>query len=99
MTLIVTAILLVLSLFVPAGSASAQSSAEIQELRKSVDALRESQQRVEKELAEIKALLRRSAGAQAPPDDDPKNLVLTLDGHVKGDRAATIALVDFTDYQ
>ena len=81
-----------------APAALAQSSDELQALRKTVDALRESQQRIEKELAEIKALLRaRQAG---PPDDDPKNVVLSLDGDpFKGERAARLVLVDFTDYQ
>jgi hypothetical protein len=94
------AVLLVLWLFVPALPASAQTSAEIQELRRSIDALRESQQRIERELGEIKTLLRSRPAAQAPPpDDEPKNLVLALDGHVKGDNAAKLALIDFTDYQ
>ena len=98
MSYIVTAVLLVLSLLVTP-SASAQSSQEIQELRRSIDALRESQQRIEKELGEIKTLLRSRPAAQAPPDDEPKNLVLSLDGHVKGERSAKLALLDFTDYQ
>lgn len=75
----------------------AQPSEEIQALRKAVDALRESQQRIEKELGEIKSLLRsRQAGA---PDDEPQNVVLTIDGPVKGERSARLVLVDFTDYQ
>jgi hypothetical protein len=53
-----------------APAAFAQTSDELQALRKTVDALRESQQRIEKELAEIKALLR--ARPAAVPDDDPK---------------------------
>jgi len=78
--------------------ALAQSNDEIQALRKDVDALRNSQQRLEKELAEIKALLRtRQAGAA---DDDPKKVVLSIDGEpFKGPQTAKLVLVDFTDYQ
>ncbi|MBI1736328.1 MAG: hypothetical protein HYR51_14240 [Candidatus Rokubacteria bacterium] len=99
MTQVVTVFALALALLAPAAPALAQSSAEIQELRRSIDALRESQQRIERELGEIKTLLRSRPAAQAPPDDEPKNLVLTLDGPVKGDRTAKLALLDFTDYQ
>lgn len=92
--------LAMLAVLVLAGAppALAQSSDELQALRKTVDALRESQQRIERELAEIKALLRaRQAGA---PDDDPKNVVLSLDGDpFKGEGTAKLVLVDFTDYQ
>jgi septal ring factor EnvC (AmiA/AmiB activator) len=84
--------------FAGASSALGQTSDEIQALRKSVDALRDSQQRIEKELAEIKTLLR--ARQAAAPDDDPKNVVLSIDGErFKGERTAKLVLVDFTDYQ
>lgn len=80
--------------------ALAQASDEIQALRKSVDALRESQQRIEKELGEIKALLRARPQAAAPPDDEPKNVVLSIDGDpFKGERTVKLVLVDFTDFQ
>ena len=99
MTHIVVTAVLALVLFTPAGAALGQSSPEIQELRKSIDALRESQQRIERELGEIKTLLRSRPTAQAPPDDEPKNLVLALGSHAKGDGTAKLALLDFTDYQ
>lgn len=80
------------------GPALAQTSDDWPAMRTAVEALRESQQRIEKELAEIKTLLRtRSAGA---PDDDPKSVQLTIgDDPFKGDRAAKLVLVDFTDFQ
>jgi hypothetical protein len=90
---------LALSLLGPAGPAFAQASPEIQELRRAIEALRESQQRIERELGEIKTLLRGRPAAQAPPDEEPKNLVMALDGHVKGATTAKLALFDFTDYQ
>jgi type II secretory pathway pseudopilin PulG len=93
--------LVMLAIILPAGAppALAQTSEEIQALRKTVDALRESQQRIERELAEIKALLIRARQAGAP-DDNPKNVVLSIDGDpFKGERTAKLVLVDFTDYQ
>lgn len=95
---------LALWLLAAPASALAQSSEEIQTLKKAIDTLRENQQRIERELTEIKNLLRArpaAAPAAAPPrPDEPKNLVLSLDGeHVKGDKGAKLVLVDFTDYQ
>lgn len=91
------ALLLVLAtLIVSPSPVLAQPSEEIQALRKAIDALRESQQRIEKDLGEIKSILR---SPQAAPDDEPKNLVLTIDGPTKGERSARLVMVDFTDYQ
>ena len=86
---------LALWLFAAPASAPAQSS---------VDALREDQQRIERDVAEIKNLLRARTAAAAPAapprPDEPKNLVLSLDGdQVKGDKGARLVLVDFSDYQ
>jgi hypothetical protein len=84
--------------------ALAQSSEEFQALKTALDTLRESQRRIESDVAEIKNLLRaRPAAAPvaaAPRPDEPQNLVLSLDSlHVMGDKAARLALVEFTDYQ
>src|SRR5262245_16106619 len=69
-------------IFTAGSPALAQMSDETRALQNAIDALRESQQRIEKELAEIKTLLRgRQAGAPAP-DDDPQNVVLTVKGAV-----------------
>jgi hypothetical protein len=96
----VVAPLLALALLLAAAAppAAAQSTEELRGLRQAIEALRESQQRMERELQEIKTLLRgRQAGA---PEDEPKNVVLSIDGvPVKGERTARLALVDFTDYQ
>lgn len=96
----VVAILAALSVLLVTAApwATAQSSEELRALRQTVESLRESQQRIERELQEIKTLLRaRQAGA---PDDEPRNVVLSIDGDpFKGDRTARLALIDFTDYQ
>ena len=91
---------LALWLLAAPASALAQSSEEFQALKTAVDALRENQQRLERDVAEIKNLLRTRAAAAQAPDDEPKNLVLSIEGlHVKGDTGAKLVLVDFTDYQ
>jgi hypothetical protein len=78
---------------------AAQTTEEIQALRKSIQELRDSQQRIEKELGEIKTLL-RGARAGAPPEDDPKSVELSIAGErFKGQASARLVLVDFTDYQ
>ena len=99
MTRVIPLVVLAIVSLAGALTAPAQTSDEIQALRKSIDALKESQQRIEKELAEIKTLL-RARPAAAAPDDDPKNVVLSIDGEpFKGERTAKLVLVDFTDYQ
>jgi len=75
----------------------AQSTDDIQSLRRAIDALRESQQRMEKDLEEIKTLLR---GRAAPREEDPRGTLLSVAGEPsKGDKNARLVLVEFTDYQ
>lgn len=95
---VLTLVALSLLLVAAARPAMAQSSDDLRALRQAIEALRESQQRMERELQEIKNLLRaRQTGA---PNDEPKNVVLSIEGDpFKGDRMARLALVDFTDYQ
>ena len=65
----------------------------LQDLRKDIDSIK-------KDLQEIKTLLRARPSGDAPPDDSPKNLVLTLEKMaIKGEKSAKLVLVDFTDYQ
>jgi hypothetical protein len=91
---------LALWLLAAPASVLAQSSEEIQALKTAIDALRENQQRIERDVAEIKNLLRARPAAAPSRPDEPKNLVLSLEGeHVKGDKGAKLILVDFTDYQ
>jgi len=96
--LVTAAATLAVLILAVASPAPAQSTEEVQALRKAIEALRESQQRIEKELGEIKTLLR---GRQAAgPEAEPQNVVLTIDGdQFKGEKGATLVLVDFTDYQ
>jgi len=87
----------VLLLAAPAAAQTAEES--LQALRKDVEALKAGQTQVQKDLAEIKDLLRaRAAGAPAPAP--PPDIALSIAGRpVKGDRTAKVVLFDFTDYQ
>ena len=62
-----------------------------------MQSLKEGQAAIQKELQEIKTLLRaRPAAAPA----DPQNVVLSVEGApFKGDKRAKVTLVDFSDYQ
>ena len=78
--------------------ALAQSADDITSLRKDMNALKEGQAALLRELQQIKNLLSASAPAQraaAAPE-----VVLTVgDGPSKGKKDAKITLVEFTDYQ
>jgi len=64
-------------------------------LRKDVDTLKEGQTATQKELQEIKNLLRARPAAGPPAE-----AVVNFEGSpVKGQKDATLTLVDFTDYQ
>lgn len=72
-----------------------QSGDDLKALQKEVEALREGQKRIQRELDAIKNLLR---GRQAPPPFQP--VVLSVgDDPFKGDKNARLTLIDFSDYQ
>ena len=76
-----------------------QATDELKALKEEIKTLRESQTQIQKDLQEIKNLLRqRQAQPQAPPAF--KETVLSIDaGHVKGDNSAKLVLIEFSDYQ
>ncbi len=80
------------------GFAQETSSEGVNDLKEEIEALKEGQKAIQKELQEIKSLLRaRQAPAPAPP---PREFVLDLGGSpFKGDETAKLTLVEFTDYQ
>ncbi len=74
----------------------AQSTEELRALRNELEVLKEGQKAIRKELEEIKNLLR---ARQAPPAE-PQGVVLGVDDTpFKGDRTATLTLIEFSDYQ
>jgi protein-disulfide isomerase len=89
-------------LLAPAGEA--QTPEELQALSKDVEALKAGQAAMQKELEEIKGLLRAARAAPAaparPPGPEKSTAVLSLaGGFVKGEETAKVTLLEFTDYQ
>ena len=74
-----------------------QTSEELKALRKELESLKQGQSAIQKELQEIKTLLR---GRVAAPPPEPQNVVLSVkDDPFKGEKDAKITLVEFSDYQ
>ena len=75
------------------------------DLGKEIEGLKAGQKQMQKDLDEIKTLLRSRPAAPAAPaapgEPDPASIVLNLDSkaHFKGNKDAKVTLVDFTDYQ
>ena len=68
-------------------------------LKKEIEALKEGQQQIRKELAEIKQLLRGQRKAPAP-GPNVKDKIFDIGANpVKGEQTAKLTLVEFTDYQ
>ena len=66
------------------------------DLKKDIEALKEGQKAIQKDLQEIKTLLQRPAGPPPPA----QNVVLDLGKFpFKGERNAKVTLVEFSDYQ
>ena len=72
-------------------------SDDLKALKKEMQSLKEGQAAIQKELQEIKTLLRaRPAAAPA----EPQNIVLNVaDAPFKGEKSAKLTLIDFSDYQ
>jgi t-SNARE complex subunit (syntaxin) len=74
----------------------AQTSGEFQTLLKEIRNLKANQARIQKELREIKGLLQKQRTRPAPF----KPVVVSIaDEPVKGEKNATLTLIDFSDYQ
>jgi protein-disulfide isomerase len=76
--------------------ALAEASDDLSELKKEVEALKQGQLQLQRQLQEINALLRR----RQPSATDVQNVVLPIDGlPSKGSQSAKLILIEFTDYQ
>ncbi len=77
--------------------ALSQSSQELDLLKKEVEALKKEQATIQRELEELRGLLR---GRQASRPSEPQYPLLSIDGApFLGDKNAAITLIEFFDYQ
>jgi protein-disulfide isomerase len=91
------ALMAALAILAAAQPGFAQSSEDLQNLRKEIEALKEGQKTIQSDLQEIKNLLRARPTAAAPPTQEA---VVSVDGApFKGSKTAKVTLVEFTDYQ
>lgn len=82
------------------GFAQETSSEGVNDLKEEIEALKEGQKAIQKELQEIKTLLRARQAPAPAPAAPPREVVLDLGGSpFKGDETAKLTLVEFTDYQ
>lgn len=74
-----------------------QPNEELKAVRKEIESLKEGQAAIQKELREIKTLLRARPAAATV---GLQNVVLSVEGApFKGDKGAKLTLIDFSDYQ
>ena len=96
--LVALAVIVILTLFFT-HRGFGQTAEELKSFREEIKALKEGQTAIQKDLQEIKNLLRtRQAQPQAPPAF--KETVVSIEaGHVKGDKDAKLVMIDFSEYQ
>lgn len=85
----------------PQAALAQRSKGGATSVKQELEALREGQRAMQKELEEIKALLRaRQGGAAAASPALPKDASVSIAGYpFKGDPSARLVLVEFSDYQ
>src|SRR5262245_17593686 len=70
------------------------------DVKSQIEALKQGQQEILKQLDEIKKLIQARPAAAAPSGPNVKDMVFNLGANpVKGESTAKITLVEFTDYQ
>ncbi len=92
------AVIVILTLFF-ANHGFGETSEELKSLREEIKALKEGQTAIQKDLQEIKNILRaRQAQPQAPPPF--KEAMVSIGaGHIKGDKDAKLVMIEFSEYQ
>ena len=92
---VIVGIFLIVFLFTSALFAQQPQPSTTDDLRKEIQALSEAVKAMQKDLQDIKSMLQSRAPA-APPE----NVLLDLGNHpVRGNGAAKLILVEFSDYQ
>jgi protein-disulfide isomerase len=93
--------LLAIALLLTVAPAAAQPGDDLKALRQEIETLKQGQSAIQKDLQDIKELLRsRPSAPLARPPAPPQDLALDLAGApVKGAAAAKITMVEYTDYQ
>lgn len=77
-----------------------QSGDDVAGIKKDIEALKEGQQAIQKDLQEIKTLLTARPPAGAPGVDQAMNALVDVAGEpAKGDANAKLTLVEFSEYQ
>jgi protein-disulfide isomerase len=75
-----------------------QSNEELKALKKEIEAVKEGQTAIQKQLQEIKVLLKTRPVAGQPAA--PRQIVMDIaNKHVKGEKSAKVVVVEFSDYQ
>jgi protein-disulfide isomerase len=87
---------MVLALLFPAPFAKAQQTS-MDDLKKEIQSLSQTIKEMQKDIEEIKTLLR---GRNAPTPPPPQHVLLDLDNDpAQGERTAKLTLIEFSDYQ
>ena len=90
--------LLIMLFFICAQPVFAQSTDEINALKKEIETLKEGQKAIQKDIQEIKKQLSAKQAPPAPPEF--KEAIIDLgDNPSKGDKSAKVTVVEFSDYQ
>ena len=83
-------------------TASSPAAVEVERLRADIESLKTGQEAIQKDLAEIKAMLRDAPAARQPerPPAVPANATIDLGSRpTKGSSSAKLAVIEFSDYQ
>ena len=98
---IMIALLCVLVTFIATNNSRSEqsqvSNEDLQSLRKDIEALKSGQTAIQKDLQEIKNLLR--ARQATPPPEFKEAMINIKDAQVKGSKDAKLVLIEFFDYQ
>ena len=89
-----------LSLFLTVQPVFAQTNLEYKLLQKEIEAIKEGQDGIRKDIQELKKLVQGIKQAPAAPGGEFKEAVIDMKGApIKGDKNAKLVLLEFADYQ